>query len=82
MISTLRKERGTKWQLRIFKVMKEGNMCVCTYLFIFSLYSVFYAEAMKPIELFFEPLRYIQCHSDIKAPELKWKEKDQIAFKG
>lgn len=58
-------------------------MCVYTYLFIFSSYPVFYAEAMKSIEFFFfEPLRYIQCHLDIKAPELKWKENNQIAFKG
>lgn len=58
-------------------------MCACTYLFIFGSLLCIYAEAMKPIELFFfEPLRYIQCHSGIKAPELKWKENNQIAFKG
>lgn len=59
-------------------------MAVLIYLFLAPC-SVFYAEAMKPIELFFfffEPLRYIQCHSGIKAPELKWKENNQIAFKG
>lgn len=57
-------------------------MPVLIYLFLAPC-SVFYAEAMKPIELFFfEPLRYIQCHSGIKAPELKWKENNQIAFKG
>lgn len=64
-----------------FQSHKRGKY-VCTYLFIFSSYSVFYAEAMKSIELFFEPLRCIQCHLDIKAPELKWKENNQIAFKG
>lgn len=53
MISSLGKEQGTKWQLQLFKVIKEGNVCVYTYLFIFSSYPVFYAEDMKSIELFF-----------------------------
>lgn len=57
MIFTLRKEWGTKWQLLLFKVIKEGNTCICTYLFILSPYSVFYGEAMKPIELFFWALK-------------------------
>lgn len=34
MIFSLRKKWGTKWQLWLFKVIKEENMCACTYLFI------------------------------------------------